>query len=421
MRLVVTSEHRFSLAPDGSVWTKVAFDYEFWERYLAVFDAVQVAARAVPDANINERYKRVTGDRVQFSAIPFYLGPEQFLMKRHKIRAALHAAVEETDALLCRVGSPLADELLPMFWSNERPYALEVVGDPKEALGPGAVRHPLRKLFQMRATRLLRRECSRAVGVAYVTREVLQKSYPCPAHSVGISDVTLLDFSSAPKVFTTSYSSLTCKTDDFATESRHFDPHQRLKIIFVGSLAQMYKGPDVLLRALQLLNEQLHPQAIIIGDGKHRLELENMARDLGISSGVQFLGELPSGKPIRDQLDQSTLFVMPSRTEGLPRALIEAMARALPCIATRVGGIPELLPDEDMVSSEDYVGLANKITEVISNPERLSQMSRHNLERAQEYRPEVLEGRRRSFYRFLRHTTEQWMDELYSARKMAGV
>src|ERR1700722_635122 len=327
MRLVVTCEHRFSLARDGSVWTKVAFDYEFWERYLAVFDAVQVVARAVPDANINERYKRVAGDRVQFSAIPFYLGPEQFLMKRRKIRSALHAAVEETDALLCRVGSPLADELLPMFWRNKRPYALEVVGDPKEALGSGAVHHPLRKLFQMRATHLLRRECSRAVGVAYVTREVLQKSYPCPAHSVGISDVTRLDFSSAPKVFTTSYSSLTCKADDFATESRHFDPHQRPKIIFVGSLAQMYKGPDVLLRALQFLNKQLYAQAIIIGDGKHRFGLENMARDLGISGDVQFVGELPSGRPIRDQLDQATLFVMPSRTEGLPRALIEAMAR----------------------------------------------------------------------------------------------
>ena len=135
-----------------------------------------------------------------------------------------------------------------------------------------------------------------------------------------------------------------------------------------------------------------------------------MARSLGISSNVQFLGELPSGKPIRDRLDQATLFVMPSRTEGLPRALIEAMARGLPCIATRVGGIPELLPDEDMVASEDYAGLADKIREVISNPERLSQMSRHNLQRAQEYRPEVLEGRRTNFYQFLRYATQQWMN-----------
>jgi glycosyltransferase involved in cell wall biosynthesis len=420
MRLVVTCEHRFSLAPDGSVWTKVAFDYEFWERYLAAFDIVRIVARGAPDADINDRYKRVTGNGVEFWPVPYYLGPEQFLMKRGKIRSSLRASVEQGDALLCRVGSPLADELLPSFWKTGRPYGLEVVGDPEEALGPGTVRHPLRKVFQIRGSRLLRLECSRAVGVAYVTRDSLQRKYPCPAHSVGISDVSRLDFSSAPKVFTTSYSSLTWKEDDFAAESRHFDRAQALRIVFVGSLAQMYKGADVLLRAIQLIAGDLHPQVAIIGGGKYRAKLEQLARDLGICATVQFLGELPSGKAVRDQLDRATLFAMPSRTEGLPRALIEAMARALPCLATRVGGIPELLAEEDMVSSEDHVGLANKIREVVSDPERLSRMSRRNLERAQEYRPEVLDRRRTEFYRCLRQRTGSWQNRQMNHVLAAG-
>jgi glycosyltransferase involved in cell wall biosynthesis len=410
MRVIVTCEHRFSLAPDGSVWTKVAFDYEFWERYLTAFDTVRIVARAALDANISDRYKRVTGNRIEFWPVPFYLGPEQFLMKRHKVRASLQAAVEENDALVCRVGSPLADELLPVFWRTGRPYGLEVVGDPQEALGPGTVRHPLRRFFQMRASRLLRRECSLAVAVAYVTRETLQKRYPCPAHSVGISDVVRLDFSSAAKVFTTNYSSISWEEDDFAREYRHFRDQGRTKIVFVGSLAQMYKGPDVLLKAVKLLVPDLNPHAVIIGDGKHRSELEQMAAELGISEHVKFLGELPSGRAIRHQLDEATIFVMPSRAEGLPRAMIEAMARALPCIATRVGGIPELLAAEDLVASEDHVGLANKIREVISDPQRLSEMSRRNLERAQEYRPDILDRRRSDFYRFLQDATKLWLD-----------
>jgi glycosyltransferase involved in cell wall biosynthesis len=411
MRLVVTCEHRFSLAPDGSVWTKIAFDYEFWERYLTAFDAVQIVARAAINANIKDRFRRVTGHQVQFWPIPFYLGPEQFLMKRHKIRAALHAGVEKKDALLCRVGSPLADELLPMFWKTGRPYGLEVVGDPQEAMGPGTIHHPFRRFFQARASRMLRRQCSQAVGVAYVTRETLQRKYPCPAHSVGISDVAQLDFTSTSKVFTTNYSSISWNEDDFAREYRQFHDDKRPRIIFVGSLAQMYKGPDVLLKAVKFLMPELDPRVVIIGDGKHRPELEETAAKLGIASQVEFLGELPSGKRVRDHLDQATLFVMPSRTEGLPRALIEAMARALPCIATRVGGIPELLHEEDMVASEDYAGLAKKIREVISAPERLSRMSRRNLERAQEFRPEVLEKRRTEFYRCLRQRTETWQEQ----------
>ena len=88
--------------------------------------------------------------------------------------------------------------------------------------------------------------------------------------------------------------------------------------------------------------------------------------------------------------------------------MIEAMTRALPCIGSRVGGIPELLDNHDLVDPEDVVGLATKIKQVVTDPQRLSEMSRRNLERAQEYRPEVLDNRRTEFYRFLRQANERW-------------
>jgi glycosyltransferase involved in cell wall biosynthesis len=89
--------------------------------------------------------------------------------------------------------------------------------------------------------------------------------------------------------------------------------------------------------------------------------------------------------------------------------MIEALTRALPCIGTRVGGIPELLADEDLVDPEDVQGLANKIKEVVTNPKRLSEMSARNLKRAQDYHPEILDKRRAEFYRFLRQATENWL------------
>ena len=137
--------------------------------------------------------------------------------------------------------------------------------------------------------------------------------------------------------------------------------------------------------------------------------MENLCRKLGVSDRVTFLGELPSGQLVRDQMDRATLFVMPSRTEGLPRAVIEAMTRALPCIGTRVGGIPELLAEEDLVDPDDVPQLAAKINEVGSNPERLTEMSERNLRQAQQYRPETLTKRRNEFYGFLRDATEGWL------------
>src|SRR5271166_4013373 len=329
MQIIITSEYRFSLAPDGSVWTNVAYGYPFWARYLSAFDSVRIVARAKVDPAISESYKAVTGPAVEFWPLPFYLGPEQFLLRRREICKSLLTAVGPGDALLCRVGSRLADELLPSFWKEDRPYGLEVVGDPYEAMGPHTIRHPLRPLFRTLAARSLRRQCARAVAVAYVTRERLQKRYPCPAHSVGVSDVGPLDFRSNPKVFTTSYSSVSCEDTQFVDRARFYHDRERPRILFVGSLAQMYKGADILIKAVKHLLPAIAPAVAVVGDGKHRAELEDLCRELNVSECVTFLGELPSGQAVRDQMDRATLFVMPSRAEGLPRAMIEAMTRAL--------------------------------------------------------------------------------------------
>lgn len=80
-----------------------------------------------------------------------------------------------------------------------------------------------------------------------------------------------------------------------------------------------------------------------IGDGGYRSTLTKMASDQGIADRVKFLGWLAAGPAVRAELDRADLFVLPSRTEGLPRALVEAMARGLPCIGSTAGGIPELL------------------------------------------------------------------------------
>jgi len=407
MRLIVTSEHRFSIAADGTVWSRVGNDYAFWQRYQAGFDSVRVVARANPDSEIDHTFKKVTGPGVEFWPLPFYSGPTQFALRKHQVAKSLCKALGSRDAVLCRVPSPIATELLRHF--KGRPYGLEVVGDPYEALGPGAIRHPFRPLFRRLMSRHLRRQCAHAVGVGYVTRTILQKRYPCPAHSAGISDAVTLESTGAPGEFTTNYSSIVCNQEDFTKEPRRFQRCSTARVLFVGSLAQMYKGPDILLRAVAGSRSDVGLDVVIVGDGKHRSELENLATRLGIASQVTFLGELPSGHAVQQQMDEATLFVLPSHTEGLPRAMIEAMARALPCVGTRVGGIPELLDEADMVPAGDAHALAAKMSEVLSSPERLTRMSVRNLLRAQEYRPHILEKRRNEFYRSLRRITEQWL------------
>lgn len=413
MLLVVTSDFRFTQTPDGRVWTRTSYSRPFWDRYLKVFDKVRIVARAEHVAQVAPEFGEVAGNGVEFCAVPFYLGPWQYLKVRSRVRKVLRSVLGSHDAALFRVSSRLADELIPQVWEQGHPYGLEVVGDPMESLARGAVKHPFRPLFRQLSTRALKAQCARASAVSYVTERVLQQRYPAARDrlSVAVSDAELQpgSFSAFPRVFTTHYSSTDLAPEAYAAKPKMHTGPVPPRIVFVGSLAQMYKGPDVLLHAVSILNRDgFEVELSLVGGGRHMPQLEHLAQTLGVANQVRFHGELP-GDAVRERLDWATLFVLPSRTEGLPRVIVEAMARALPCVASNVGGIPELLHPEDMVASNDPEGLAAKIKQVLTSPARLNEMSIRNLAKAQEFRPDVLEERRTRFYRFLHDVTREWL------------
>jgi glycosyltransferase involved in cell wall biosynthesis len=140
-----------------------------------------------------------------------------------------------------------------------------------------------------------------------------------------------------------------------------------------------------------------------------------------VSDQVSFAGNLPAGAPVRRMLDAADMFVLPSRTEGLPRALIEAMARGLPCVATDVGGIPELLVSEDLVPAGDAMSLAAKLMSVLGNPQRRAAMSARNLEKAREFHYDALSLKRRDFYTHLQLQTQAAVARRVVARESAAM
>jgi glycosyltransferase involved in cell wall biosynthesis len=212
-------------------------------------------------------------------------------------------------------------------------------------------------------------------------------------------------------VLLTSYASVSIGFDDFIQQDREMEVHPDvLRLVTVGSLEQLYKGVDVLIRAVALCRSALpRIQLVVVGDGRYRDDLQRLADILGAADCVTFVGTLRQGAAMWRELDRADLFVLPSRTEGLPRAMIEAMARALPCIGTSVGGIPELLPEEDMVPPGDAAVLASKILEVAGDADRRSSMSRRNLDKAKEFEEKILRERRIDFYRHIEQVTARWL------------
>ena len=395
MNLIVTLEMRFDRTSDGAVWTQAAFAYSFWQRYLEVFDSVCVVARVQNVEVAQSDWLRADGERVVFSSLPYYIGPRQYLLNFRQMRQSIRGIFQEGNAVIFRVPSPIAATAASILKQRDWPYGVEVVGDPYDVFAPGAVRHPLRPFFRWWFPRQLRRLCAGASTAAYVTQQTLQNRYPPQSQSV----------------YSTYYSDVELSAKAFVNASRQLDNQLKsFTLATIGSLEQLYKGTDVLISALkECVNSGLDVKLIIIGDGKHRHELEVMSASLGMEKSIQFLGQIPSGDDVRTLLDASDVFMLPSRTEGLPRAMIEAMARGLPCIGSTVGGIPELLPAEDMVPPNDAHALAEKIREVVTNPERMAAMSARNLDKAREYADNVLYERRTAFYQHLKAETEAWL------------
>ena len=392
MKVIISLEHRFDRTPDGRVWTQTNFAYSFWLRYLKVFDRVCVVARVRDLPSVPADWERADGEMVSFAAVPCYIGPVEYLLKASQVKQVMRNTVGDSDAIILRVPSRLATDIQPLLRRNNHPFAVEVVADPFDVFAPGSIDTPLRPFFQWWYTRNLQHDCAKAMAAAYVTKLALQQRYPCPNFSRGISDVVLPDQS-------------------IVAGSRPL--HQDLDsvtLVFVGTMSQLYKAPDVLIKAVAVcIKEGLDLKLLMLGDGKYRAELENLAVAQNVADRVKFLGQLAAGDAVQAQLDRADLFVLPSLTEGLPRAIIEAMARALPCIASNVGGIPELLPSEDLFTPGDVNALASKIREVVTNPDRMAQMSARNLATAQEYRDTVLKEQRIEFYRHVRERTEAWL------------
>jgi glycosyltransferase involved in cell wall biosynthesis len=127
-------------------------------------------------------------------------------------------------------------------------------------------------------------------------------------------------------------------------------------------------GPRLLVRAAELvLRQRPEIRFQLVGDGALKAALEQQALALGIDGAVSFLGHRPD---VAALLRGSTLFAFPSLMEAFPNSVMEAMAAELPVVATRVGGIPELVDDGRtgiLVAPGDHEGLAQGLLRVLGD------------------------------------------------------
>ena len=163
--------------------------------------------------------------------------------------------------------------------------------------------------------------------------------------------------------------------DELFRPAKH-EPSRRL--LSAGLMGENgAKGYDVLLEAMALVDGDAHLE--LVGDGPRRAEYEALAHRLGLAERVRFAG-LRSKPELAERMRGADLFVLASRFENNPCVVLEAMASGLPVVATRVGGLPELVDERSGLLAEprDPRSIAARIREAL---DRLDAFDREEIAR----------------------------------------
>jgi len=159
-------------------------------------------------------------------------------------------------------------------------------------------------------------------------------------------------------------------------------------VLSLGTLGRLSteKNQHLLLQAFQLLRERDPATAariclLIAGDGPEKDALQQFIHEHKLADAVTLAGFMP-----RDEFFRAIdVFILCSRIENFPLSILEAIAAHKPCIATRVGGIPDQLDDQSalLVPSDDPEALAGALAQAVHHPERLATLAHRALEKAQ--------------------------------------
>jgi N-acetyl-alpha-D-glucosaminyl L-malate synthase BshA len=144
--------------------------------------------------------------------------------------------------------------------------------------------------------------------------------------------------------------------------------------------------------------EKIPSKLLMVGDGGERTECEQLARDLGVSDSVRFLGKQDA---IEEILSVSDLFLMPSQSESFGLAALEAMACKVPVVSSTAGGLPELNVDGVtgfLKEVGDINGMAESAIYILEDEQRLQTFKENSLARAKEFDLSIILPKYENYY-----------------------
>lgn len=365
----------------NTLYTSGSLNSDLWYRYLKHFDFLTVIGRS-EIRNDTSKYQLAERKNVTFKLLKVKGGRDYFIKSRY-IKENLQQEILTHDIIIIRLPSMFGIFAANFCIKNQIPYIVEVVGcawDSNWNYGGLAPR-----LIAPYSFISMKKAVKNAVAAIYVTERFLQERYPINSNlKINASNVTV--------------SNIDCqviKERIFAIENSKKYYH----VGVIGNLSVKYKGYDVLLKAIECLPENKRKllRVFFVGGGDQTY-LKKIIHKYNLNKQSKIIGKLKAGKEIYEFLDSLDIYIHPSKQEGLPRVVIEAMSRGCPVLASSVAGIPELIDEKYLHNVGNYKKLSKDLIKIIDDKKELKKMATNNFENSKKYKFNVIETRRSSFF-----------------------
>ena len=311
-------------------------------------------------------------------SVPSLSNAKGFIFNRKAVRNILESELNTVDFAIIRLPSFIGAEAVKVVKRKKIPYLVEVVGCPWDSLWNYGIKG---KLMAPYLTLSMKAQVKSAPFAIYVTNEFLQNRYPTDGISTNCSNVEISD---VPQ-------------EVLEKRLQHIKNNDDRFIIGTTAAVNVpYKGHQYVIEALaKLKKEGIHRfeyQMVGFGD---QSRLKAIIRENDVEDRVRFMGSM-THEQVFEWLDTIDIYIQPSRQEGLPRALIEAMSRGLPALGAHTGGIPELIiPERVFSNTNKNIDEICKLLKEFTKEDMLKDANR-NFYEAKKYLIEIITEKRNS-------------------------
>lgn len=367
MKILFIHPHKFRRI-NSKIYSLGGLSETVLKRYIDKNDDITVIARIVDENESKSSYSEIIDPRIKILDIS------------NIKRIGLKNNIKSADLIIVRLPCIIGNESIKIAKRYNKKYIVEVVGCAWDAYWNhgliGKILAPWMFLYTKRVVK-------NANKVLYVSNEFLQKRYPTKGEQFACSDVSLPEENE----------SVLLKRKN---KIKNMKAEKEVIIGTIGATNIKYKGQQYVIRAIAKLKKEgykLRYQIIGSGDNSY---LKKTAIRNKVEKEVDFVGNISHDK-IFNYLDNMDIYIQPSNLEGLCRALIEAMSRGCPCIASNAGGNIELINKTFIFKKKSINDLIKKIKNMTS--ENMEKQSYENFYKAKKYSSKKLEKIRKDFYK----------------------